>query len=634
MDTRNLETLYSIYPGGVRKVWLQRDCSKLADKVEERNKWASKLEAAETRLIQNVLSSHKACGKARVIEPGQPLWMAYLSPESREHHYSPAFGIPWLPSLPYLGNAVDLIDHSLERISTLNKLIAKEEETLGASKPSNSALIQFNRAVGAHMACRSTQHQAPYVMASRLVRGSSENIVWRNLSIGWRQKYIRTSIAGGLAVALCALCIAPVAFTGLLSQFDYLASISPKFSWLSQIPRPIQSILQGVLPPALLAAITFLLPIILERLILEQGVYTNVDAELLLQDYYFGFLFLQVFLVVSVSSSVVAVLNGLGQDIESLAALIAQNLPKAGNYFFSYMLLQGLSVSAGTLLQLSRLLGFVISPFWDNTARQKWERQREPVMQWGTLFPVYTNLAAIGIVYSVVSPLILVFNIITFGLFLTVQQYNVLTVSRSDTDTGGLIYPKAIKQLFTGLYVMELYLVGLFLLIRDAQNKPACVGQAIIMTAVFFLTIVYQLLITQAYSPLLHDLPVMLSTQTSPKAIERCTPSPPTPHPLLREVLDIIFGRTNTKALSRLSETCESPTEAVGELWHGATLAQEPTIWLPRDDLGISEDESRRNSSTINVENQNATFDANGVINVCGPPISDAQSIEDEERYC
>ena len=69
-----------------------------------------------------------------------------------------------------------------------------------------------------------------------------------------------------------------------------------------------------------------------------------------------------------------------------------------------------------------------------------------------------------------ISSLILVFNIIIYSTFLAVQRYNIFKMSRFDVDTGGLIYSKVINQLFVGLYVMELYLTGLFFLVRDEHN--------------------------------------------------------------------------------------------------------------------------------------------------------------------
>ena len=627
----DLKSMYNIYPGGVRNVWCQRDYSRLTQKIQERDMWVSTLEAAETRLLQRVQSLHQASkGQVHNSHPGQPLWMRYLSQDKREHCTLPAFGISWLPSLPYIGKRVDVIDHCRERLATLNAMILQEQKSLTDFKVQGSALVQFNKPLGAHMACRSVHHPSPHRMASKQVEETSRHIIWRNVSMGWYERYVRTITVGALIVSLCFACIFPVAFTGLLSQLNYLASIWPHLSWLMDLPGWLQGVLQGVLPPCLLAAITIILPIILERLILEQGVHTDTTAELLLQDYYFGFLFLQLFLVISVSSSVAAILDGLSQDFESLAASIALNLPKAGNYFFSYIILQGLSVSAGALLRLPRLLGCLSAPLWDNTAREKWKRSREPQIRWGTFFPVYTNLAAIGLIYSVVSPLILVFNIVTFCLFLLVQEYNVVNVARFNTDTGGLIYPKAINQLFTGLYVMELYLIGLFFLVRDEQNRAACIGQGVIMIFVLCITIIYQTVLNHAYDPLLKSLPVMLSDIHSAEELTRGSESS-SAFPILQaldrlEVLNTILGRCIK--IPQINTTGASVE--FDEVKDDALHAAQPVVWLPKDYLGISDDEikqTQRVSKDIKISNDNANLDSRAKVHIYGPPP------ENDEHY-
>lgn len=113
-------------------------------------------------------------------------------------------------------------------------------------------------------------------------------------------------------------------------------------------------------------------------------------------------------------------------------------------------------------------------------------------------------------IYCVIAPLILVFNVITFGLFWFVYRYNTLYVTKFRFDTGGLLFPKAINQLFTGLYVMELSLIGLFFLVRDVDGTVACDGQAICMIVVLILTLGYQLLLNEAFSPLIRYLPITL----------------------------------------------------------------------------------------------------------------------------
>jgi hypothetical protein len=104
----------------------------------------------------------------------------------------------------------------------------------------------------------------------------------------------------------------------------------------------------------------------------------------------------------------------------------------------------------------------------------------------------------------------LIFNIITFSLFWFVYRYNTLYVTKFRFDTGGLLFPRAINQLFTGLYVMEVCLIGLFFLVRDEKDNVACKGQAICMIVILVLTAGYQILLNDAFSPLIRYLPITL----------------------------------------------------------------------------------------------------------------------------
>lgn len=89
-------------------------------------------------------------------------------------------------------------------------------------------------------------------------------------------------------------------------------------------------------------------------------------------------------------------------------------------------------------------------------------------------------------------------------------RYNTLYVTKFRFDTGGLLFPRAIYQLFTGLYVMEISLIGLFFLVRDEKNAVACKGQGICMIVVLVLTAVYQFLLNEAFAPLIRYLPITL----------------------------------------------------------------------------------------------------------------------------
>jgi len=96
----------------------------------------------------------------------------------------------------------------------------------------------------------------------------------------------------------------------------------------------------------------------------------------------------------------------------------------------------------------------------------------------------------------------MLFVIITFALFYFTYLYNFLFVNGFVTDTGGLAFPKAIYQTFTGLYFAEICLLGIFFITSGARS------QGIVMVVVLVLTIFYQLKLQDMFDPLITYLPI------------------------------------------------------------------------------------------------------------------------------
>ena len=329
---------------------------------------------------------------------GEPVWKRYLKEKDRESMRLPIFGWQWTMSLPLLGQKADKIDYCRKEVARLNAEIEQDQKYPERFPLMNSAFVQFNHQVAAHMACQVVSHHTPNQMAPRVVEISPDDVIWDNMSMRWWESYVRPAAVIAIIIGLVIGWAFPVSFTAILSQIKTLTVTVKWLHWLAPAPQEVFSIIQGVLPQAILALLLILLPVILRFLAKTQGDYTGMAVELSVQRYYFAFLFVQVFLVISISSGITTIISQITRDPQSVPAILAQNLPKASNYFFSYLLLQALSVSAGALVQIMSLIEwFLLAPLLDNTARQKWHRQTNlPNMQWGTFFPVYTNLACIG----------------------------------------------------------------------------------------------------------------------------------------------------------------------------------------------------------------------------------------------
>ena len=104
----------------------------------------------------------------------------------------------------------------------------------------------------------------------------------------------------------------------------------------------------------------------------------------------------------------------------------------------------------------------------------------------------------------------LIFVSVTFSLFWVAYRHNYYYVQRNKVDTHGLLFNNAISQLFAGIYVMEVALIGLFFLVRDNDDRVACKVQAILMIVVLVLTAIFHFVMEQHLRPLYEFLPVTL----------------------------------------------------------------------------------------------------------------------------
>jgi branched-subunit amino acid transport protein AzlD len=333
-----------------------------------------------------------------ILEDGEDaFWRKYLKPKDRDTMRIPVFNISWWPSIPLIGKKVDTIYHCRKELARLNAEIAEDQAHPERFPLMNSAFIQFNHQVAAHMACQSLSHHIPRQMNPRTVEVNPSYVLWDNLTMKWWERYLRM---GGVVLLIAGLIVfwgIPVSFTGALSQVNTLTDALPWLGFIENLPPWLISFVQGVLPPAFLAILFAILPIILRFLAGVTGTTTSGERELLVQNFYFAFVFIQLFLVVSISTGLTTAIDKIVKDPVGIPQLLAESLPKAANYFFSYMILQALSISSGTLLQIGAVIVIIFLRFLDTTPREKVSRVlSRPGINWGTMIPVYTNFGAIG----------------------------------------------------------------------------------------------------------------------------------------------------------------------------------------------------------------------------------------------
>lgn len=391
----------------VKNLWIANDCEEIEDLVQERDKVAMKLEGAETKLVKlankaRVKSLKKgasteaehmtSAGGANADGESGSVAARFIQPKQRPTHRLK----------PIIGKKVDTINwcrSELERlVPKVDALQAKYRA--GEGNFINSVFIEFYTQSEAQAAYQSLAHHQALHMAPRFIGINPEDVIWKNLKIKWVSRVVRNILTMSFVSLLILFWTIPVAFVGVLSNISALEKVPALsfLSFLSKVPPVIFGVIQGLLPAVLLAVLMALLPIILRLMAKLGGCPSKPSVELRTQNSYFLFQVIQVFLVTTASSSASASYQQIAKNPSSVTTLLAQDLPKASNFYISYFILQGLTISSGALLQLAGVILFrILGKFLDSTPRKMYKRWSNlSGLGWGTVFPIYTNLTVIG----------------------------------------------------------------------------------------------------------------------------------------------------------------------------------------------------------------------------------------------
>lgn len=514
-DYINEQKIHAMYPGLIRNVWIAGDSKELTKSVEERDKVISKLEGAQVKLIKLANKTrnkeNKKNGSAETQE--QPV-------EAAVDAESASASARWVPEkkrpshrlgfLGLFGQKVDTIEWGREELQKQIPAVetAQAEFVSGKYNKLGAIFVEFNTPSDAENAFQTVTHHQALQMCPKVIGVRPEEVVWGNLGLPWWQKVIRRYAVIGFIIALIILWAIPVAIVGLISQVKVIAGL-PGMSWINSIPPVILGVVSGLLPSVALSILMSFVPIIMRALGKLSGLSTLSEVELFTQNAYFAFQVIQVFLVQTLFSSATnAIISISASPGTSVFDLLAKSLPTSSNFYISYFIVQGLTVSVGVLTQVIGQFVFrLLYKYLSSTPRSMYTKWTSlSAILWGSLLPVYTNIVVISITYSVIAPLMLFWSTIGLGLFYLAFRYNLLFVSDTAVDTRGLIYPRALKQLFTGIYLGEICMVGLF-----AVSKAT--GPAILMAVFLIFTILFQITINKIFNPLLYGISRSLAAE-------------------------------------------------------------------------------------------------------------------------
>ncbi|KAL2177480.1 uncharacterized protein P884DRAFT_243614 [Thermothelomyces heterothallicus CBS 202.75] len=557
--------LRKLFGDSARNVWIVKDTSALRALVEDREETADRLQQAEVRLIRlanaarqkyikknpgasclnphhngEVISSiasqidpEKGQGIETAANLAQPRASApdsLSSEKGADPEYTHPYGLDpslpdvrgsvaalWIPAqsrphhrpLTNFGRRVDTIRWTRARLKVLNKEIwqLRRRFRRGDGSSLNAAFIEFDSQTNAQAGFQILAHHQPLHMSPCYIGLQPDEIIWSALRIRWWERIMRRFLMMGVITAAIIFWSIPAAAVGMISNVKSLSEMLTFLSWIMLLPGPILGVIQGLLPALALSWLMAAVPWMLRGCARVAGVPSHALVELYVQHAYFFFQVLQVFLITTLTSAASAAVFEAIQNPLHITDMLSENLPKASNFYLSYILIQCLAAGATRLANFGDLFQHeLIGKTTANPKRRfyRWRKLRR--IHWGSEFPRFTNLGVIAISYSCIAPLILVFAGLGMFFISYVYRYSLIYVCDPGHDTKGLFYPRALMQLMTGLYIAEICLIGLFAL------KKA-IGPLLLMVMFLVFSALVHISLNEAVTPLLNNLPRTLALE-------------------------------------------------------------------------------------------------------------------------
>lgn len=421
----------------------------------------------------------------------------------------PAEQRPYHRPIANYGRRVDTIRWTRSRMKALGIKINKlrRDYRKGKGRPIPACFIEFHTQVDAQAAYQTLAHHSPNNMRAEIVGVRPEEIVWGSMYFSWYTRIIRRFLIQSFVATMVIFFSVPAALIGSISNVKYLSESIFFLHWIPKLPSVILGLISGLLPAVALSLLMSFVPILMRFCARQAGVPTESKIELFVQNSYFVFQLVQVFLITTLTSAASAALTQIISDPLSLRSLLSKNLPKASNFYISYFILQGLAMSATRIVHLASIFrhGFMSHSGGNpRVISARYHRLRK--IHWGSVYPVFTNMGIIAISYSLIAPIVLGVAAIGLSIVYLSYKYNLHYVYSSSLDTRGLCYPRALKQTLTGVYLAEICLIGLF-------GIKGAYGPVVLMFGLVIFSAIFHISLNDALSPLLYNLPRTLAAE-------------------------------------------------------------------------------------------------------------------------
>ncbi|OAY72311.1 Calcium permeable stress-gated cation channel 1 [Ananas comosus] len=394
------------------------------------------------------------------------------------------------------GSTVDAIEFYISEIEKLSKEEEIEREKVRKDPKSvvPAAFVSFRTRWGAAVCAQTQQTRNPTQWLTDWAP-EPRDVYWQNLAIPFVYLTIRRLIVIVALFFLTFFYVIPIAFVQSLANIEGIEKAAPFLKKLIE-KHVIKSFIQGFLPGIALKIFLILLPTILMFMSKFEG-YTSLSSlERKSAGKYYIFLFVNVFLCSIITGTALQQLDVfIHQSPNQIPKTIGASIPMKATFFITFIMVDGWAGIAGEVLRLKPLIIFHLKNFF----LVKTEKDREEAMDPGSIGfdssePQIQLYFLLGLAYAVVTPFLLPFIIVFFGLAYVVFRHQIINVYNQEYESAAAFWPSVHGRIITALIISQLVLLGLLSTKNAAQSTP-------VLLALPILTIWFHLYCKNRYEP-------------------------------------------------------------------------------------------------------------------------------------
>ncbi|XP_010546606.1 PREDICTED: CSC1-like protein At1g11960 [Tarenaya hassleriana] len=380
------------------------------------------------------------------------------------------------------GEKVDAIDHYAAEIEKLNEEIEEERKRVTKDPKSvmPAAFVSFKTRWGAAVCAQTQQSKNPTVWLTEWAPEPRE-VFWSNLAMPYVSLTVRRLIMHVAFFFLTFFFMIPIAFVQSLASIEGIEKSAPFLKFIIE-KKFIKSVIQGFLPGIALKLFLMFLPSILMVMSKFEGFVSTSTLERRAAFRYYVFNLVNVFLGSIITGTAFEQLDSfLKQSTNQIPRTVGVAIPIKATFFITYIMVDGWAGVAGEILRLKPLIIYHLKNFF----LVKTEKDREEAMNPGQIDfyssePRIQLYFLLGLVYATVTPALLPFIIIFFGLAFLVFRHQIINVYNQEYESGAAYWPDVHGRIITALIISQILLMGLMSTKKAAQSTPFLIALPIL----------------------------------------------------------------------------------------------------------------------------------------------------------